>query len=50
MHRPTLSPEKHELYDLLVMLIERFEQKYYLPCSASTPHSMLFFFDGATSG
>jgi HTH-type transcriptional regulator / antitoxin HigA len=43
MHRPTLSPEEHELYNLLVTLIERFEQEYYLPGSASTPHSMLLF-------
>jgi HTH-type transcriptional regulator / antitoxin HigA len=43
MHRPNRSPEENELYDLLITLIERFEQEYYLPGAASTPHSMLLF-------
>jgi HTH-type transcriptional regulator / antitoxin HigA len=43
MHRPSRSLEENELYDLLITLIEKFEQEYYLPGTASTPHSMLLF-------
>ena len=43
MHRPSRSPEENELYDLLITLIEKFEQEYYLPGTASTPYSMLLF-------
>jgi HTH-type transcriptional regulator/antitoxin HigA len=43
MHRPGRSLEENELYDLLVTLIEKFEQEYYLPGTATTPHSMLLF-------
>ena len=43
MHRSNRSPEENELYDLLITLIEKFEQEYYSPGSASTPRSMLLF-------
>jgi HTH-type transcriptional regulator / antitoxin HigA len=43
MHRPNRSLEENELYDLLITLIEKFEQEYYLPGAGSTPHSMLLF-------
>jgi HTH-type transcriptional regulator/antitoxin HigA len=43
MHRPNRSPEENELYELLITLIEKFEQEFYLPGKASTPHSMLLF-------
>jgi HTH-type transcriptional regulator / antitoxin HigA len=43
MHRPNRSLEENELCDLLITLIEKFEQEYYLPGSGSTPHSMLLF-------
>jgi HTH-type transcriptional regulator / antitoxin HigA len=43
MHRPDRSLEENELYDLLITLIEKFEQEYYLPGATSTPHSMLLF-------
>jgi HTH-type transcriptional regulator / antitoxin HigA len=43
MHRPNRSLEENELYDLLITLIEKFEQEHYLPGTASTPHSMLLF-------
>lgn len=43
MHRPDRSPEEDELYDLLIVLIERFEQEFYQPGSDSNPHSMLQF-------
>lgn len=41
MHRSARSPEENELYDLLVALIEKLEQKFYQPGSDSNPHSML---------
>lgn len=43
MHRHNRSPEENELYDLLITLIEKFEQEFYAPGEASTPHSMLLF-------
>ncbi|MGB8698453.1 MAG: transcriptional regulator [Thermosynechococcaceae cyanobacterium] len=43
MHRLHRSPEENELYDLLVTLIEKFEQEYYSPDTSSNPHSMLLF-------
>jgi HTH-type transcriptional regulator / antitoxin HigA len=43
MHRPDRSLEENELYDLLITLIEKFEQEHYLPGAGSTPHSMILF-------
>ena len=43
MHRPERSVEENELYELLITLIEKFEEEYYSPGTASTPHSMLLF-------
>jgi HTH-type transcriptional regulator/antitoxin HigA len=43
MHRPDRSPEENELYDLLIVLIEKFEQEFYRPATDSDPHSMLQF-------
>ena len=43
MHRPNRSPEENELYDLLIVLIEKFEQEFYQPVSRSNPYSMLQF-------
>jgi HTH-type transcriptional regulator/antitoxin HigA len=43
MHRPDRSLEENELYDLLIVLIEKFEQEFYQPDSNSNPHSMLQF-------
>jgi HTH-type transcriptional regulator / antitoxin HigA len=43
MHRHDRSPEENELYDLLIVLIEKFEQEFYQPGSHSSPHSMLRF-------
>lgn len=31
MHRQNRSLEENELYDLLITLIEKFEQEYYSP-------------------
>jgi HTH-type transcriptional regulator / antitoxin HigA len=42
MHRLNRSLEENELYDLLITLIEKFEQEYYLPGAGST---LLFLMD-----
>ncbi len=43
MQRCDRSPEENELYDLLIVLIEKFEQEFYQPGSQSNPHSMIQF-------
>ncbi|MBW4505389.1 MAG: transcriptional regulator [Scytonematopsis contorta HA4267-MV1] len=43
MHQKNLSPEEDELYDLLITLVEKFEQDYYSPGECSTPRSRLIF-------
>ena len=43
MHRPNRTPEESELYELLITLIEKFEQEYYSPNQETTPHSLLIF-------
>ncbi|MEO0988676.1 MAG: transcriptional regulator [Cyanobacteria bacterium J06639_14] len=43
MHRPERSPEENELYDLLIVLVEKFEQEFYQPGSDFKRHSMLQF-------
>jgi HTH-type transcriptional regulator/antitoxin HigA len=43
MHRNDRSSEENELYELLIALVEKFEQEFYQPGSRSTPHSMLQF-------
>ncbi|MEA5506853.1 transcriptional regulator [Halotia wernerae UHCC 0503] len=43
MHLPNRSPEQNELYELLIILIEKFEQEYYSPGKSSDPHSILLF-------
>ena len=43
MHRPNRTPEENELYELLISLIEKFEQEYYSPFQETTPHSLLLF-------
>ena len=42
MHRKR-SPEENELYQLLITLIEKFEQEYYQPNQQNNPQSMLLF-------
>ena len=39
-HRPHRTPEEDTLLELLVTLIEKFEEEYY-PIPPGTPHSML---------
>lgn len=43
LYQENRSPEEQELYELLITLIEKFEEEYYHPGSASNPHSMLLF-------
>jgi len=43
MHHPNRTPEENELYELLITLIEKFEQEYYTPNQTTTPHSLLLF-------
>ena len=43
MHQSNRTTEENELYELLVTLIEKFEQEFYQPLNASNPHSMLLF-------
>lgn len=43
MYSDNRTPEENELYDLLVTLIEKFEQEYYQPGLTSTPQSILHF-------
>ena len=43
MHRPSRSLEESELYELLTVLIEKFEQEFYHPASDSNLPSILHF-------
>ncbi|MBC6474009.1 MAG: transcriptional regulator [Hormoscilla sp. GM102CHS1] len=43
MHIHYRTPEEDALYELLIVLIKKFEDNFYRPGSASTPHSMLLF-------
>ncbi|WGV24943.1 helix-turn-helix domain-containing protein [Halotia branconii] len=43
MHLHNRSLEQNELYELLIILIEKFEQEYYSPGKSSEPHSTLLF-------
>ena len=43
MNLPNRSPEQEEICDLLVILIERFEQEFYKPDRSNNPGSMLSF-------
>lgn len=43
MHAENRTPEQEALYELLILLIEKFEGEFYRPGSASSPHSILQF-------
>ncbi|MDY7006211.1 MAG: transcriptional regulator [Cyanobacteriota bacterium] len=43
MHIQNRTPEEEVLYELLIVLIEKFESDFYRPGATSTPHSMLLF-------
>lgn len=46
MHLQDRTPEQAAIYELLVVLIERFEQEFYKPDRANNPGSMLSFLMG----
>jgi HTH-type transcriptional regulator / antitoxin HigA len=43
MHLSEKTPEQNELYELLVVLVEKFEQDFYQPSQDINPSSMLLF-------
>ncbi|MEG3439269.1 transcriptional regulator [Pannus brasiliensis CCIBt3594] len=43
MHREAQTPEEDALYELLIVLTEKFEREYYFPGQFSTPDSLLRF-------
>jgi HTH-type transcriptional regulator / antitoxin HigA len=43
MHLSSCTPEQQELYELLIVLIEKFEQEFYQPQPETNPRSMLSF-------
>ncbi len=43
MSKQNRTPEENELYELLIFLIEKFEQEFYQPGSASNGISLLQF-------
>ncbi len=43
MHLPNRSPEQDAIYELLVILVEKFEREFYQPDRKSKPGSMLSF-------
>jgi HTH-type transcriptional regulator / antitoxin HigA len=43
MHLSEKTPEQSELYELLVVLVEKFEQDFYQPSQDVNPLSMLLF-------
>jgi HTH-type transcriptional regulator / antitoxin HigA len=43
MHVASRTPEQQELYELLIVLIEKFEQDFYQLPQDSNPRSMLLF-------
>ncbi len=43
MHLGSRTPEQQELYELMIVLIEKFERDFYQPPQATNPLSMLLF-------
>jgi HTH-type transcriptional regulator / antitoxin HigA len=43
MHLSSRTPEQQELYELLIVLIEKFEQEFYQPQPETNTRSMLSF-------
>lgn len=41
MQKENRTPEENELYQLLILLVEKFEQEYYLAGETATPLSVL---------
>lgn len=43
MHKKNLTLEEEELYQLLIVLVEKFEREYYLCGNSTNSHSLLLF-------
>jgi HTH-type transcriptional regulator / antitoxin HigA len=43
MHLSNRTPEQQEMYELLIVLVEKFEQEFYQPKQKNDPISMLLF-------
>lgn len=43
MHLSSRTPEQQELYELLIVLVEKFEQEFYRPTLGNNSKSMLSF-------
>jgi HTH-type transcriptional regulator / antitoxin HigA len=43
MHLPNRSPEQDAIYELLIILVEKFEKEFYQPDRVNNPGSMLAF-------
>jgi HTH-type transcriptional regulator / antitoxin HigA len=43
MHLASRTPEQQEFYELLIVLVEKFEQEFYQPEQKNNPLSMLLF-------
>jgi len=43
MHLASRTPEQQELYELLIVLVEKFENEFYQPEQKNNPISMLLF-------
>lgn len=43
MHKANRTLEEDELYQLLILLVEKFEQEYYLTGQTANPQSILLF-------
>lgn len=43
MHLANRTPEQQELYELLIVLVEKFEHEFYQPEQKNNPISMLLF-------
>jgi HTH-type transcriptional regulator / antitoxin HigA len=43
MHLATRTPQQQELYELLIVLVEKFEREFYQPEQKNKPISMLLF-------
>lgn len=41
MHKKNRTPEEDELYQLLILLVEKFEHQYYLSGETANPQSIL---------
>jgi HTH-type transcriptional regulator / antitoxin HigA len=45
LRSPSATPEETELYRLMIALIEKFEEEYYLPSADASPDMLLYLMD-----